>query len=240
MNKIQELEEQIKKFSIQLEELKLSAKEEEFKVGDYAKIGEPALGDNLCNLYFEKDQIIKITGQDTNFSIGLGKWVWEEKGKEVSVSSLLKPTNAEIESHLISEAEKKGFVKGAKVKGKSYGNSPFEATIDKVTISFGTQYLFQLWHKNESEFWGIKDLSDAELIPSHPSITINGYKAEFEDWGLDFNNGCAKIDKTIFINLNNNLNGFIGKGNKTLSSVKIGNGEFTVKQIEEIANYYSK
>jgi hypothetical protein len=246
MTKIEELEEKIKRHSEvsqiltkQLEELKLSVKEEEFKVGDYVFILDKH------DSKYNNGEVVKIARMSElrkGFSNTEFYWLYTETGGNDIVLSknTRKATKEEIESHLISEAEKKGFVKGAKVKGKSYGNSPFEATIDKVTISFGTQYLFQLWHKNESEFWGIKDLSDAELIPSHPSITINGYKAEFEDWGLDFNNGCAKIDKTIFINLNNNLNGFIGKGNKTLSSVKIGNGEFTVKQIEEIANYYSK
>jgi hypothetical protein len=245
MNKIAELEEQIKRHSEvsqiltkQLEELKLSAKEEEFKVGDYVFILDKH------DSKYNNGEVVKVARMSDLHKVYNSQFYWlytDTGGNDIVLSkNTRKATKEEIESHLIKEAEKKGFVKGAKVKGTAYLGGKFSATIDKVTISFGTEYLFQLWRNNTSEFWGIKNLSDAELIPSHPSITINGYKAEFKEWGLDFNNGCAKIDKDFFIQISKYFNHGIeqGTGNKPLTAVIFGSGEFTIKQINEIANYY--
>jgi hypothetical protein len=244
MNKIAELEEQIKRHSEvsqiltkQLEELKLSAKEEEFKVGDYVFILDKH------DSKYNNGEVVKVARMSDLHKVYNSQFYWlytDTGGNDIVLSkNTRKATKEEIESHLIKEAEKKGFVKGAKVKGTAYLGGKFSATIDKVTISFGTEYLFQLWRNNTSEFWGIKNLSDAELIPSHPSITINGYKAEFKESLVKF--GCAEIDTEIFRILNDafNVRKNLG-GNKSVTSVKIGNGEFTVKQIEEIAKHYSK
>ena len=68
----------------------------------------------------------------------------------------------------------------------------------------------------------------------YPNITINGYKGEFFNDYVKF--GYAKIDKDLFIDLEN-LGG--GIGNKSIESVTIGKGTFTKKQIKEIAEYYN-
>lgn len=68
----------------------------------------------------------------------------------------------------------------------------------------------------------------------YPNITINGYKGEFFDDYVKF--GCAKIDKDLFIDLEN-LGG--GIGNKSIESITIGKGAFTKEQIKEIAEYYN-
>lgn len=76
---------------------------------------------------------------------------------------------------------------------------------------------------------------------STPEIEINGYKAEFKEWGLDFNNGCATINKKCFIDL---YDFFSDKSytnqNKSITSVTIGRGTFTTDQIKQIVDYYKK
>jgi hypothetical protein len=105
---IEALEKKIQVFSQELEALKLSAKEEEFKVGDWVKL----ISNGGCYNRHRIGDVIKITGieehkiHDEILSGGYGY---------LSKSDLRKATTSEIETHLISEAEKKGFVKGAKV-----------------------------------------------------------------------------------------------------------------------------
>lgn len=77
--------------------------------------------------------------------------------------------------------------------------------------------------------------------PKFPQIEINGYKGEFENNYVKF--GCAKIDKSIFINLNNLTNtefAFNINSNKFIESITIGKGTFSKEQIKEIADYYTK
>jgi hypothetical protein len=269
MTKIEELEEKIKRHSEvsqiltkQLEELKLSVKEEEFKVGDYVFILDKH------DSKYNNGEVVKIARMSElrkGFSNTEFYWLYTETGGNDIVLSknTRKATKEEIESHLISEAEKKGFVKGAKVKVIKDGHnaSDFNSIKGKGVYTFHnwreTDFILtgeaKIYKWNNEEYilcWelakdGIKYFvydRALELIPSHPSITINGYKAEFKDWGLDFNNGCAKIDKHVFVDFNRflEIQPCNEQGNKGITSVKIGSGEFTVKQIEEISNYYKK
>lgn len=78
-----------------------------------------------------------------------------------------------------------------------------------------------------------------------PQITINGYKGEFFDWGVSFNNGCAKISKEAFIEFYRISKMFDKEdclihdnSNRNLTSVTIGKGTFSKEQIKEIAEYY--
>lgn len=75
--------------------------------------------------------------------------------------------------------------------------------------------------------------------PIVPDITINGYKGEFFDNYVKF--GCAKIDRSLFYVLNDDIKRIIPEeGYKSITSVTIGKGTFTANEIEEIAEYYNK
>jgi hypothetical protein len=259
MKKIAELEEKIKGFTKELEELKLSVKEEELKEGDYVEVikegncftthsdaekdklyayGKKAVMGQIGKVikytsFWNCDKIIVVQVNNENYYLNF----------TTTYPPVRKITKEEIESHLIKEAEKKGFVKGAKVKEGIIQEIYFFPT---MPVGKHSDQIREYEKVNGVNFlvivteWFSTPLKECELLPSHPSITINGYKAEFKDWGLDFNNGCATSSKDVFISLDNfhGKNSWWSKSNKTLTSVKIGNGEFTVKQIEEIANYY--
>jgi hypothetical protein len=137
-------------------------------------------------------------------------------------------TKEEIEAHLIKEAENKGFVPGAICRSKEFGTlrSPIkELFFDKILC---VRFKDGGWDR----------INDIEPI-AHPTITINGYDAKFESWGLNFNN-CAKINKEAFIEAQDFITkvGGMSMSNRTVTSIKIGKGEFTPQQIEEIVKYY--
>jgi hypothetical protein len=226
MSKITELEEKIKnhlftgeQLSKELEALKLSAKEEEFKVGDYI-VAEGAIPKGVR-------KITKCESINTTLN-------WSQPGDNAMVHSwdlkkVRKATKEEIESHLIKEANKR-YPLGTKYiynnKNHKVGG---EFRVHEMSTGFyitdghgGCVYEYGKW---------------AEILPSHPQITINGYKAEFKEDYVVF--GCAVISKDIFINLHG-LKNTRYNGNKYLASVKIGIGEFTMAQIEEISKHYSK
>lgn len=85
---------------------------------------------------------------------------------------------------------------------------------------------------------GIMDWFEPVYKPICPQIEVNGYKGEFFTNYVKF--GCAQIDKSIFINLNNlsTKEGFNKNSNREIESVTIGKGTFTKDQIKEIAEYY--
>lgn len=159
-----------------------------------------------------------------------------------------KATEEEIKNHLIEEANKKGFVVGARFRhaaGFEYTIEGFKLITDDATDTTGSE-LTSAHFKTHGIHLAICfsrscliPLERTTLVPSHPSITINGYEAKFEDWGLDFNNGCAKIDKYLIKNICHVINNGYENGNKNITSVKIGAGEFTADQIKEIAEYYA-
>jgi hypothetical protein len=70
-----------------------------------------------------------------------------------------------------------------------------------------------------------------------PDIVVNGYKGEFLDWGVKF--GCAEIGKEVFIDISRLIDR-IYPGNKSITSVKIGKGDFSVEQIIEIAEHFKE
>lgn len=217
-----ELIERIEKAETELKELKsiairlASEKEEEkfnLKAGDY-----------YVFIPDEKERIVKIVENEehaNNLNYLLSK-----KDSQYKVA-----TPQEIEAYLLKEAEKKGFVKGARAKNR-FNQSH---TIQSVFYSNG-----EIGYVHS--FGECRDIIDqcAEIIPSCPQIVINGHEAKFEDWGLDFNNGCAKIDKELFIRANDLINEGMLKGNKEITMITYGTGEFTAKEISLIAKHYDK
>ena len=66
-------------------------------------------------------------------------------------------------------------------------------------------------------------------------IEINGYTAQFGENSVKF--GCAEIDNSVFNELNSLIHRNEGlNSNRSVESVKIGNGEFSAEIIEKIAN----
>jgi len=167
-----------------------------------------------------------------------GVRTYNAEGKEDGNGSLLvehvRPaTKEEIETFLIEEAKKR-YPIGSKFKS-AYDNSyvgiietqNFYVRNDNyITLNSSTGVC--VYYNNK---W-------AEILPSYPNITINGYRAEFFKNYVKF--GCAEIDKSIFINLYNLIytGNFNKNSNKLIESVTIGKGIFTKEQIKEIAEYY--
>jgi hypothetical protein len=86
-----------------------------------------------------------------------------------------------------------------------------------------------LWTKNAYVY---EQGSWATPKPRKKAITINGYEAEFCDGYVKF--GCAKIDSDLI----DDMYGMIihdYKGNRSIKSVKIGDGIFTTEDIKAIA-----
>lgn len=217
-------------------------KEPEFKKGDWVTVHTPFNGDNLA----KKGNTFKIDKMFESLDKDLGMWlVSKDEENKASIKSVRPSSPSEIESHLINEAKEKGFVVGAKVKrqDKIYEIQKIELVTDE-TVHYFSCSIDEYFDKNGFHLavrynGSSVPLPECELLPSHPQITINGYTAKFEAWGLDFNNGCAKIDKDLFIALAKTRHESTGKGNKVITSVKMGSGEFTASQIKEIADYYN-
>jgi hypothetical protein len=226
--------ESVEKLSKRLEELKLSAKEEELP-SKYIKCIE-WLGSSFTKdkIYTQDDKGLYTCnfGKKTRWtSINHGKW-------QV-------PTVSEIESYLISEAEKKGFVKGAKVKhGKSIGeidNIVMVTKLDRTNNSIPVENYFI---KNGGNFLIIHSsykftvpLEECELIPTHPSIEISSYKVEFKEDHIKV--GCRSIEAVSIRELNKAIKNFVAINSLDINSIDVGCGnKVTVKQIEEIAKHY--
>jgi hypothetical protein len=211
----------------ELKRLAAELKEEEFKVGDWVvclsgsssftegklyKVRE--LKDSIGNLGIEKDD----AGSSTN-------------GKTHRYWRLA--SDSEIESHLIKEAEKKGFVKGAKIKnwtgveviitGFRYANKSY---------SFGYNALFV-----KDNTGAESHISSVELLPSTPQITIAKRSVEFFDNHIKL--GCQTISAESILRLHaahkqwDNTN----KG-APISQINIQGEIIDGTIIEEIANHY--
>ena len=78
--------------------------------------------------------------------------------------------------------------------------------------------------------------------PKFPQIEINGYKGEFNKFGIKF--GCAQIKKEDILRLNDVMNNYhSGERDpdityKNIESATIGKGTFSKSQIKEIAEYF--
>jgi hypothetical protein len=231
-----------------LKALALKEKEEkEFNVGDWVAYMESGWQEVMKSKYNVVDNVYKIKELNDGYIYveGYGERSNAER------TNFRKATEEEIKTHLISEAEKKGFVKGASVVSIALGGSAsiignvfLYRDIAKFFPNARTSYYGEDKKDaicvNYSCHRGWDFLDKVKLLPSAPQIEINGYKAEFKTWGISFNNGCAKISKEVFIQLAKSCNGAVNDDNRTLESVKIGKGEFSRDQIKEIANHFTK
>lgn len=99
-------------------------------------------------------------------------------------------------------------------------------------FNFGENKYFRTNKKHIIRFASEKEVEEYK----NPPVIINGYKVEY--YGSHVSFGCAKINKDIFISLND-----MGKdiyNNKKVESVTIGTGVFNRDQIAIIANHYLK
>ncbi len=208
------------------------------------KIGDWVYWENICDSYgifkYGEDNINadnKWYKCSESYSILDGRLYCEKNSKiELKFCKMRLATDEELTIIFTKVAEYKGYKEGVIIESLISG--------DKLKIgnsnSASTIYYSS---KNEFVYGGYKIYSDggawAKILNKTPDIEINGYKAEFFDGYVQF--GCAKIDINIFLSLNKALELLrvpLYKGNRQLESIKIGKDEFTIKQIEQIAEYY--
>jgi hypothetical protein len=204
-------------------------KEEEYKVGDWVVwIPDRYIGriNVHCRNYADSWNI-RLDGS--------------KEGQYTSCSelNLRKATPEEIKDALIAEAKRRGFKEGVKVQSFVHNKPLFcNRVSDNIDyVSFEDKLHFGIDGPNYVVIY--KNGKWAEILSSYPQIRINGHDAEFFDWGVKF--GCTKIDKSIFINLNNLCNtglAFNANSNKYIQSVTIGIGTFTKEQIKQIAEWF--
>lgn len=162
-----------------------SEKEEKFKVGDWV----------VCKEY-PKEYIGVI------HKIEDGKIYY--KGKD-DKSNVRLATPQEIEAYLIAEAEKKGFVKGAKViRYKKEFKDTFYNTVEKKFFDTSgltdTRIIEELRILNSKVFAKVSkttdyilvDIEALRLLSSCPQIKVGSYEVEFFEDHIMV--GCTKVD----------------------------------------------
>lgn len=216
----------------------LEPEQPKWEVGDYFK---------HANMVFK---ITKLT--ECNVYVDGGNIEYSSI-KELNEFTITKLAPQEIESHLIKEAEKKGFVKGAKVRYLDTTPNIIQE-IELYDLIKQGSYAVCTYAEKEKYFLVIKDrsitipLPECTLVPSHPEIKVTvgdtEYTAEFKNWGISFNN-CAKFNKSDVIKLSN-LTDFLNtqstnpnKTNRKINSIKWGKAEFTINQLKQITDYYN-
>ena len=229
---------------------KIKYKEEEFKVGDIVKVTKDGNNASQCNsvsvpaggIYFDKNwknNVYKINRFCTKYGNGFIKcniyelFYLDGRNAGCVYSTALQLASPEeikeYENNLLLEEAKRRYPVGTK----------FESASSEGKICYVEHIpIFKngLIGTKDNGLNGIiyKNGKWAEILPSYPQITINGYTGEFFDDYVRF--GCAQIDREVFIDL------FSCKEycntNRDIESVTIGKGTFSKKQIKEIALYY--
>jgi hypothetical protein len=169
------------------------------------------------------------------------------QGKYTSCSQrhLRKATEEEIKTHLISEAEKKGFVKGAKTDSgiieslsmyKNLGPADRSNRTHKYAAIHGENFIVATGE------WFCLPIEELKLLPSTPSIGIGGKPVEFhENYVRIFD---KPIPKERFSEIHEVFEPLLIHGiNIQGVLVKKCNGDevlITPKQIETISNHFTK
>jgi len=215
-------------------------KEKEFKVGDIVKIIKS------CSSSSNSDgDIGKITRLDKNKLNDFEDFIntaeingWWEATKSLKLAS---PEEIkEYENNLLIEEAKKKFPIGTRFNspGKNLANYALNQVVEVANFEVQSDGMITVERTSKnSEGIIYNDGEWAEILPSYPQITVNGYKGEFFDQYVKF--GCAEISKQLFIDLHKTTKvNWSVYGNKNIESVTIGKGTFSKEQIKEIAEYY--
>lgn len=174
-------------------------------------------------------------------------------GQDKLNASVLRPaTNDEIKAHLVAEAEKRGIRVGAAIRGDESKHSQINPNrilvIDRLELR--DAYEGQSWSMLDSShrvaidrpFLSVRT-KDSYSIPVdwcilvHPlSIAVDGqtYTPTFSDGYVEF--GCAKIPNEAFIAAEALCRVKIGDGNRHITHVKIGKGEFSPALLRGLAD----
>jgi hypothetical protein len=211
-------------------ELAAELKEEEFKVGDWVYWSGSNKG------------VYKITDKCRAFS---DSWqVNNDPQTSMCETNLRKATDSEIESYLLKEAEKKGFVKGAEVVHEC---SPYTIKgyilIHKDYLGSGST---QRYFNKKGIHLAIDSgpftfpVDECTLLPSDPQIVIAGKSVEFKDDDVIIHG--KGVAKRFWVEQNDIIENMKERGIKikgVLASTCSGE-EFlvTTNQIEEIANHF--
>ncbi len=164
-------------------------------------------------------------------------------------------TISEIDSYLINEAAKLGFIVGAKVhceywnqdylisnlyiyRGQSKHPLPgkdFSYYVQQEYNNTKKPFVFACYNNGE---YG-RPINQLRLVPNLPDITImvdgTVYTAEFHPNYVQF--GCARISNKLFIDACDFLNTTVDNigQNKFVTNIQIGKGLFSPKLIKQIA-----
>lgn len=202
-----------------------------FKVGDWVIKKDH----EKCLLLINKKGY-EFSGFDVDGKWDDNRWYGSKNHWNSNKDGYRKATKEEIEKALIQEKDRRGFKKGVTVKDLS------DTGVEKITSDkFQYDYEYdELFVSSDSMYMGKAIIYSksrwAEIIED--TIEVNGYEAEFCDGYVKF--GCAEIENSIFIELQkffDEENPFCkGIGNRALTSVKIGEGEFDRETIQKIVD----
>jgi hypothetical protein len=244
-------QERIEKIESELSELKALAlkekEEKEFKVGDWVIIIDYS-ADTSCPTHTNGDTgIIKsINKVDAKVEVaGKGTANYGDYAGSSFGKRFRKATEKEIKTHLISEAEKKGFVKGAKTDSgiieslsiyKNLGPADRSNRTHKYAAIHGENFIVATGE------WFCLPIEELKLLPSTPSIGIGGKPVEFhENYVRIFD---KPIPKERFSEIHEVFEPLLIHGiNIQGVLVKKCNGDevlITPKQIETISNHFTK
>ena len=192
--------------------------------------------DYLFNFTKVNDEILKGYGF-SSYGYGVDTWT----NPNYARMNWRLATDKEVETALISEAKKRGFKEGVKVR----------TVIDKVERTLQGCFIYE--YPNILKFYCskesynyptiFKDGKWAEIIEdSKPKI--NGYEMEVEGNEIKF--GCAKFyrgqmqDCSTIVN-SFNCGGYKDFSNREIKSITLDSGvEITVGELKEVVDYLNK
>jgi hypothetical protein len=221
-------------------ELASETLEEEFKVGDWVMCKEDH------SRSFTKGKLYKVREPMTGlYSLGIEEDDKGSKDNGWAHKFFRKTTPEEIEKHLMDQVRAK-YKEGQKVAGKrSYSKGAINSLTKEVRPVGGTIRLAhyidsfdQLWIDGGVNNICIYEKGEwSEIISSTPQIEKCGYKGEFTETGLNFNN-CARFDKQLFIDLSKIFKYKYSNSNREIISIKTGKADFTKEEVIEIAKHF--
>lgn len=169
---------------------------------------------------------------DHCYTVAYLSGIWVENSY-VNGCKLKPATKEEIQTALENEAKKRGFKEGA-----AFDISVIDEIYTKNGVAENNEFIYYP-ERDVLRLDGYiiyKDGKWAELLPSTPDITINGYKAEFKVDRVKF--GCQEFHKKGIAALNSALEHF-NSGDYKLNGFQFGVIFVKSEWIEEINNYFT-